>query len=78
MKKKIISVIKLLGIVSDEIVIDIPIYETVFNTIEWRRKDNQVILHKFIDELDYEYNFDELPDNIKEELYLFLLKVALN
>ena len=73
-----ISVIKILGIVSDEVVIDMPIYDTVFNSIEWRRKGNQIILHKFIEDLDYEFNFDELPDDIKEELYLFLLKIALN
>lgn len=78
MKKKMISVIKILGIVSDEVVIDMPIYDTVFNSIEWRRKGNQIILHKFIEDLDYEFNFDELPDDIKEELYLFLLKIALN
>ena len=77
-KKNLVSLIKYLGITIDEVVVDIIVDEVVFNSIEWRRKGNQVILHKFIDELDYEFNYDELPKRLKNQIYLFLLREFLN
>lgn len=77
-KKKLVSLIKYLGITFDEVVVDIIVDEVIFNSIEWRRKGNQVILHKFIDELDYEFNYDELPKKLKKQIYLFLLREFLN
>jgi hypothetical protein len=72
-KKRLISIIKYLGITFDEVVIDIIVEGMNFNSIEWRRDTNQIILHKFIEELDYEIDFDELPSKIKKQIYLFLL-----
>lgn len=77
-KKKLISIVKYLGITFDEVVVDIVLAEVSFNSIEWRRKGNQIILHKFIDEFDYEFNYDEMPKQIKKEIYLFLLREFLN
>jgi len=78
-KKKLISLIKILGITQDEVIIDIDILETTFNTIEWRRKGNQVILHKFLEgDIEIEFNYDELPKKMKKEIYLFLLRETLN
>ena len=79
MKKKLISLIKILGITQDEVILDIDILETTFNTIEWRRKGNQVILHKFLEgDIEIEFNYDELPKKMKKEIYLFLLRETLN
>lgn len=72
-RKRLISIIKYLGITFDEVVIDIIVEGMNFNSIEWRRDTNQIILHKFIEELDYEIDFDELPSKIKKQVYLFLL-----
>jgi hypothetical protein len=78
-KKKLISLIKILGITQDEVILDIDILETTFNTIEWRRKGNQVILHKFLEgDIEIEFNYDELPKKMKKEIYLFLLRETLN
>jgi hypothetical protein len=78
-KKKLISLIKILGITQDEVIIDIDILETTFNTIEWRRKGNQVILHKFLEgDIEIEFNYDELSRKLKKEIYLFLLRETLN
>lgn len=77
-KKKLISIVKYLGITFDEVVVDIVLAEVSFNSIEWRRKGNQIILHKFIDEFDYEFNYDEMPKQIKKEIYLFLLREFLS
>jgi len=79
MKKKLIPLIKILGITQDEVIIDIDILETTFNTIEWRRKGNQVILHKFLEgDIEIEFNYDELSRKLKKEIYLFLLRETLN
>lgn len=77
-KKKLVSLIKYLGITIDEVVVDIIVDEVIFNSIEWRKKSNQVILHKFVDDLDYEFNYDELPKKLKDQIYLFLLREFLN
>ena len=77
-KKNLVSLIKYLGITIDEVVVDIIVDEVVFNSIEWRKKGNQVILHKFIDKFDYEFNYDELPKKLKKQIYLFLLREFLN
>lgn len=76
MKDKIISLIILLGIDCNEIVLDLKLSkDLIFNSIEWRRSINQLILHKFIDDDDYEYNFDELPNIMKNMVYIELLKI---
>jgi len=77
-KKKLVSLIKYLGITIDEVVVDIILDDVIFNSIEWRRKSNQIILHKFVDDLDYEFNYDELPKKLKDQIYLFLLREFLN
>jgi|688.fasta_scaffold168725_4 hypothetical protein len=77
-KKNLVSLIKYLGITFDEVVVEIVIDEVIFDSIEWRRKGNQVILHKFIEDLNYEFNYDELPNKLKKEIYLFLLREFLN
>jgi len=77
-KKNLVSLIKYLGITLDEVVVDIILDDVIFDSIEWRRKSNQIILHKFADELDYEFNYDELPNRLKKEIYLFLLRHFLN
>jgi hypothetical protein len=77
-KKNLVSVVKYLGITFDEVVVDIILDEVVFDSIEWRRKGNQVILHKFKGQLDFEFNYDELPNKLKKEIYLFFLRQFLN
>ena len=77
-KSNLVSLIKYLGITIDEVVIDIILDDVIFNSIEWRRKSNQIILHKFVDDLDYEFNYDELPKKLKDQIYLFLLREFLN
>lgn len=77
-KEKLISLVKYLGITFDEVLVDITIEDVIFNSIEWRREDNQIILHKFINDLDYEFNYDEMSKGLKKKIYLFLLREFLN
>lgn len=78
MKSKLIPLIKIMAIDLDEAVLDITIDNMVFNSIEWRRKGNQVILHKFSGTVDYEFNYDEFPRKLKKDIYLLLLREFLN
>jgi hypothetical protein len=75
-KKKIISLIVLFTIDCDELILDIKLKEDLtFNSIQWIKKSNQIILHKFINEYDYEYNFDELPNKMKKKIFNELLRI---
>lgn len=69
MKKKVRDLIRILGIGLNELVIDIKVDEVTFNTIEWNVEANQIILHKFEEELDFEYDFDELDS--EQQLIVF-------
>ncbi len=79
MKKKLISIVKLLGITFDEVILDISLEDISFDSIEWRREEDKIILHKFVDdEFDYEFNYDDLPNKIKKDVYLFFTRNFLN
>lgn len=78
-KKKIIPVIKWLSIDLDEVIVDIFVSNgLMFNTIEWRRSDNSVILHYINDDLDFEFNFEDMYESVQKEIYMFLLRNYLN
>lgn len=69
-RKKVIRLINDIGLGVSEIIIDLPLSFDTFNTIEL--SNNLIILHKFIDELDYTTDFDYLDDEDKLEVYKFL------
>ena len=78
-KQNIIPIIKWLAIDLFEVVIDIPITdELTFQTIEWRKNKNKVYLHKIVDNLDYQFDFDEFDEEVQKEIYLFLVRNFLN
>lgn len=78
-KKNIIPIIKWLAIDLFEVVIEIPITdELTFQTIEWRKNKNKVYLHKIVDNLDYQFDFDDFDEEVQKEIYLFLVRNFLN
>ncbi len=72
-KKELISIIKFLGVDLNEVVVEIPLEEITFNSIEWV-KPSKVLLHVMRDDLDIEYDFDDLDDLTRREIYLFFVK----
>jgi hypothetical protein len=76
LKSEIKSVIVQLGINETELVFDIKLRKITFNSIEWKRKSNQIILHKFVKDEDHEYNFDELPKEIKKEIHNLMINLS--
>jgi hypothetical protein len=78
-KQNIIPIIKWLAIDLFEVVIEIPITdELTFQTIEWRKNKNKVYLHKIVDNLDYQFDFDDFDEEVQKEIYLFLVRNFLN
>lgn len=77
MKKKVKELIKILGIGLNELVIDIVLEEITFNSIEFDEENNKIILHRFEDDLDYEFDFEELDDD-KQLLVYKVLSIIYN
>lgn len=69
-RKKVTKLISDIGSDISEIVIDLPLSFETFDTIELT--NNNIILHRFLDNLDYSYLFDELDDEDKLEVYKLL------
>ena len=78
-KNEIIPIIKWLAIDLFEVVFDIQLVNgLLFNTIEWRKDKNKVYLHKIVDDLDYQFDFDDFDEETKKEIYYFLMRNFLN
>jgi len=67
MKKEIISIIKIAGVGIKELVMDITIGESIYNSIELVGIDS-VILHYFIKEVDIEINWDDIPEENQKKI----------
>lgn len=78
MKQEVINIIKILGIGLNEITVDIDLGYIVANSIELIPIKNDIIIHSFMDDLDIEFNFDELDSDIQEEIYRNLSKLVYN
>lgn len=76
-KNKVKNLIKLLGMGINEIVLDMKIGDTEFNSIELIEEIDQIILHIFEDDYDYYYEFDSLTIDEKKDVYN-TLSVILN
>jgi hypothetical protein len=70
MRDEIISIIKILGIKYNEVIIDIDMGDYFINSIELRGDD--ILLHTFVDSIDFEFSFEELSQKDKNFLYLSL------
>lgn len=69
MKNKVKNLIRILGVGLNELVIDIKIDDITFDTIEWNSESNLILLHHFVEDLDFEYDFDELEE--EQQLIVF-------
>jgi len=78
-KKEIIPIIKWLAVDLCEVVLDINLSNgLLFNTIEWRKDKNRVYLHKIVDNLDYQFDFDDFDEDTKQEILYYLMRTFLN
>ena len=73
MKKKIIKIIRILGIGLNELVIDIETSIAVFDSIEWSKSENKIWLHIFHDEENIQITFDFDDLDILDQYIIFSL-----
>jgi hypothetical protein len=60
MRKKVVQIIKILGIGLNEIIVDFEVNGIFVNSIECSSDGKKVYLHVFSEDLDIEIDFDEL------------------
>lgn len=72
LKNKVINSIKILGIGIKELVIDIELSEFTINSIEYDKKNDNVLVHIFNDNLDIMYEFDGLCEKDKLKIIKML------
>ena len=73
-KKKIITIIKKVGVDLFELVIQMPVSFIVFDSIEYIESTNKLMLHYWEEDFDMSYDFDELEDEDKLKIYEILSK----
>lgn len=80
MKKKVINMIKILGIGLTELVMDITLSEATFNSIEWCPEDDIIWLHIFREDDDIQVSFDyeDLPEDDQLHIYMLLSSILYN
>lgn len=78
MKKNVIELIRVLGIGMYEIVIDIELNGIIFNSIEWVKEEDKVILHVFDGGYDYSCDFNDLSEDQKTIVHYRLYALAYN
>lgn len=71
MKEELINIIRILGIGCSEIVLDIDLSNFTINSIELIEPDTLVV-HRFIDDLDYELFWDDLTYSDRRTIYQVL------
>ncbi len=69
MRKKVRILIKTLGNNVNELVINLPLSNAEFDSIEWNSSNKRIYLNIFDEELEYSQNFDDLSDDDKIEVY---------
>jgi len=71
-KKKIISIIKEIGIDVFELVVQMPVSFIIFDSIEYVESTNKLLLHYWEEDFDMSYDFDDLENEDKLKIYEIL------
>jgi hypothetical protein len=79
MKKEVIKAIRIMGVGTNEILMDFNLSIGLFNSIEWVKKDNKICLHMFSGE-DFELNVDwnDLEEDDQLEVYVVIRSILYN
>lgn len=76
-KKEIINSVLILGVGLKEIVLDIDLGFIMINSIEIRNS-NEIILHSFIEDIDYEIQFIDLEQSYQHYIYQLITILVYN
>jgi hypothetical protein len=75
LRKKVISLIKRLGLGTRELIIDIEIEDITINTIEYDVLTGKLLIHVFVDEFDIIYDFDSIEKEYKLKIIDYLYEI---
>lgn len=78
MKKKVIQIIKIIGFGVNELLVEIDTGTVIYHSVEWDPSSNKVFLHVFNDDLDIEFDFDDMDKNLQREIYIKLAQLIYN
>ncbi len=76
-KKEIINSVLILGIGLKEIILDIDLGFIMINSIEIRNY-NEIILHSFSEDMDYEIEFSDLEKSYQQYIYQLITILVYN
>lgn len=78
-KNNIIPIIKWLSVDLFEVIIEIKLSNNLtFDTIEWYKEEDKVYLHKIVEDIDYQFDYDDFDESTKKEIYYHIALIFLN
>jgi len=77
-KEELSNTIKIMGIDTNEIEVDITLGGLFFNTVELVPEEDKIILHYFEDNYDYEFDFDDFDEENQKQIYNLISITLLN
>jgi len=78
-KNNIIPIIKWLSVDLFEVIIEIKLSNNLsFDTIEWDKEEDKVYLHKIVEDIDYQFDYDDFDESTKKEIYYHIALIFLN
>ena len=79
MKKEVVKAIRIMGVGTTEILMDFSLSVGFFNSIEWVKHDNRVVLHMFaFNDFDLSVDWSDLSRDDKLEVYVVLRSILYN
>ena len=79
MKKEVIKAIRILGVGTTEILMDFSLSVGNFNSIEWVRSENRVVLHMFAPgDFDFGVDWSDLSNDDRLEIFVVLRSILYN
>lgn len=75
---EVIKLIEILGYPYSEVICDIILSELEISSIAYIKETNKVILYKWFQDYELQYDFDDLNEMDKKFVYLDLSKFILN
>lgn len=79
MKREVIKAIRIMGVGTTEILMDFSLSVGFFNSIEWIKSDNRIVLHMFtLNDFDLSVDWSDLSRDDKLEVYVVLCSILYN
>lgn len=79
MKKEVIKAIRIMGVGTTELLMDFSLSVGYFDSIEWIKSDNRIVLHMFAqNDFDLSVDWEDLSHDDKLEVFVVLRSILYN